>query len=226
MFATGLCGHISANQMERQKFLVIYLVLGIILISLFWIFRDKISTPLVFLASFMVFGSAAPQLIARFINLRHAKVRKQILEFRTSTPDTMAEVFGVIFMVLFTLVFIIPSIADTVDNAPIYDFALIYAEIGLLIVGISYITLFSMNIVQKTYFYSDGLFYKGLFWEWSNFQAYSWESHPKKKNVQVILLTTAKSVWNKQIKLFVPHESKEQINLHLAQKLERRNESA
>ena len=230
MFAVALRAYISANQIERQKYLIAYLGFTLILLVVFFtffVFARNDRFPIFLLPFFLAFGTMIPQFLARFIKFRQIRTKVSLLKVRTSDPSPVAWLVGVLFMLFFTIMFLLPNRISLTDGKPIYDADYFYSRAGYLLYTIPAIILWSMNAFQKANFFHDGLFHNGLSWEWSDFQVYSWRKNPKKKNSQELLLMTAKNVWTpSQIKLTVPNEGREQIDSFLSEKLKKANESA
>lgn len=227
MFAIALRAYISANQIERQKFLIVYLGFAIVLLVAFFVLSRNDRLPIFLLPFFFAFGTMVPQLLARFIKFRQIKTKVTLLKVRTSDPSPIVWLVGVLFMLFFTMMFLLPNRISFTDGKPIYDADYLYSRAGFLLYIIPAIILWSMNAFQKANFFQDGLFHNGLSWEWSDFQVYSWRKNPKKKNSQELLLMTAKNVWTpSQIKLTVSNEGREQIDSFLSEKLKKANESA
>ena len=223
MFAIALRGYISNNQIERQKFLIGSLGLYLALLSSFFVLTriDKLAFAL--FPFFLAFGTVIPQLLARFIKLRQTKVKESLLNFRASDLwSKITWLIGIVFMLIVTAGFLMPNEISLVDGKPIYDAEYFFSRTGFLLYAISASIFFSVITFQTTSFYPEGLFHNGLFWEWSDFQMHSW-----KKNHQVLLLMTANNVWfPSQIKITIPIEKKEQIDLLMTQKLKKGSESA
>lgn len=227
MFAIALRANISANQIERQKYLIAYLGFAIILLVVFFVFARNDGLPIFLLSFFLAFGTMIPQLLARFIKFRQIKTKVSLLQVRTSDPSPIAWLVDVLFMLFLTIMFLLPNTISLPDGNPIYDADYFYSRAGFLLYTIPAIILWSMSAFQKVNFFHDGLFHNGLSWEWSDFQVYSWRKNPKKRNNQELLLMTAKNVWTpSQIKLTVPNEGREKIDSFLSEKLKKASESA
>lgn len=224
-FTIMLRAYISVSQSERQKFLIGYLGLFIILVIVFFVLPKGLPSflPLLFLA----FGSVIPQVVARFIKFHQIKMKEPVLKIRTSDPSSIVWFIGILFLLFLTLMILIPNKISLPEGKPIYDAEYFYSRFTALLYIIPSIILFSMNAFQKVIFRHEGLIHNGLSWEWSDFQIYSWRKNPKKKKHQELLLITANNVWTpSQIKLTVSNESREQIDFFLAQKLKKASESA
>lgn len=227
MFAIALRAYISANQIERQKSLIVYLGFAIVLLVVFFVFTRNDKFPIFLLPFFLAFGTMLPQLLARFILLRRINTKVSLLKVRANDPSPIVWLVGALFMLFLTIMILLPNRISLIDDKPIYDTDYFYSRAGILLYTIPAIILWSMNAFQKANLFHDGLFHHGLSWEWSDFQVYSWRKNSKKRNTQELLLMTSKNVWTpNQIKLTVPNEGQEQIDSFLSEKLKKASESA
>ena len=125
-------------------------------------------------------------------------------------------------MLPLTLLMLIPNRISVANSMPILDAEYFFSRISFLFATIPAIILFFIMAVQRTTFYSEGLFYKGQLLAWSDFQTYSWNNRSKKNDVQEISLVTAQNVWTpRQIKLIISSDNEEKVESILAQRLKK-----
>ncbi len=225
MFATTLFAHLSISQVQRQKFIATSLAQGIIFIGLFLILARTNDYPSLLGINFLAFAVIIPQLISRLV-IRQ-RMKEPIIQLKINIITLISGIVGIAFMLLLTLLMLIPNYRSIADGKPIYDTEYFVSRISFLLATIPAIILYFIIAKQRTTIYPNGLFHNGLFFAWSDFQVYSWRNHKKKKDVQEIKLTTAQNVWTpSQIKFTIPNESKEKIESFLAQRLNKSSESA
>ena len=218
MFVTALLANVSGSQFQRQRRMVAFFIQAAVFLSIFFFFFFTTDYPSILGINFLAFGVVIPQLIARLIIQRRMKDPKFQLKINLFT--SLSAAIGIAFMLLLTVLSLIPNRLSSSGDSPIYDTEYFVSRISFLLATIPAIIFYFISAIQRTTFYSEGLLHNGLFWAWSDLQTYSW----KKKGLSLL---PNKNLWiARQINLKIPSELKEEFESFLAQRLKKGSESA
>lgn len=171
-FAFGFLATISTVQVKRMRFALAYACIGIICTTFIYLTIDVKSFPTRFVY-FLAFGIIWSQLLSR-IFVQHQVVSPVVYMQRKLYISSI--IIGFVFMAIGILMVLQPNRVNYVTRDAIFSEEDVYFRFSYLFLLIPAIILFFVSMMQRTAFCANGLFYRGLLWDWSNFKSYKWEN--------------------------------------------------
>jgi hypothetical protein len=219
IFILKLVSKLSVNLSLREKLSTLS-ILGILgLCAYLWYFHmDNI--PYISAAHILTYILVLPEVIARLVNIR--RIKPTSIQISANSSNVVLGFLGTgIFAILSAVViyFLFKEI-ESPNSEIVFDIKYFLIRLNTLFVFISGTIWMYLLATQKTTFYSDGLFYNGEIWKWSDF--YSWSERMFENDVIELALASPKHWWRPaRIKLKIPSGCKEQIDVLLEKNLEK-----
>lgn len=227
MFGLVLRVSLSTTQKERQKILLTDMgIFGLVFISgivALLVMSGQVRTGY---SVFFIFVLSFPQLLALFIKNYRLKGKKPLFAFRVfnfSVGQWLSGVGGGLLLLFMMVGAFMPHTATVVDGNEIFDTDISFSQVVIGLYSLCLLVWLGVLVFQKVRIYPAGLFYNSFWWEWSDFESYSWgELSQNKKYRRLELLQTLSLIIETplssgRVTLFIPVKYKEQIELLLAQ---------
>jgi hypothetical protein len=157
----------AASDLQRRKLLkwnvVLIIAWGVVIYYLQH--NNKYSSSWVdaCMEYFVAFGWAWPSIIAQAFNSH--RYGSAIIQLKPTIFNIAIAIICIIVMILIVFVYA-PSYYENMSWWRLISFIMCYIPVALAL---------PIMYVQKTAFYTGGIFYCGLLWAWSDFESYSWK---------------------------------------------------
>jgi hypothetical protein len=200
-----------STKSREQKWLTMSVVAMMLLlfgVSAFYKFNTELNVDLsATYLYFMAFGAVIPRLIANIVNQNRLESPAIFIKRKTK-PLQWILVFSL--WAFLTVMILRPNTISISDGMPIYDEDYFRSRIGILFFTIPSTIFLIIGMLQRTAFCSNGLFYNGLLFDWSDFKSYAWKNE---------WLEMEKRFIKANVQLLIPSEDKQAIEELLTMKV-------